>query len=217
MTTTAVFEAVWNELSKRMADSEASQIMNSVRDATLAVQNTRKIDMLQREVSHCRACDNFEYRNATAVWNTETPDALVVLERPGIGEVASKIVTDALSAAGFNKSNTALTYLYRCLPQHGDKYKVEHLNNCFGYLEEEIFILKPKIVIASGKAVAEALLGPIAQVSKMRGELCWSGNTAVLVTFSPLYIAAESSPPSVGQIYEDDIRLAAQVCKIGED
>jgi len=216
MSTSAVLESLYNALSKRMADSEACEIINEVRDAAIAPLKGKDLSFTKREISNCRACENFEYLNKTAVWNTKDPQALVVLERPSIGQAASKAVTSALDQAGFDKSNTALTYLNRCLPNEGLKYSAVHRKNCFGYLEDEIFAMAPRIVIASGKVVAEALLGPIQQLSKMRGELCYSGNAAVLITFSPLYVVSESSPASTMQTYYDDMKLAASVCKLGE-
>ena len=210
MSTARVLESLWQALVKRMPQSEATEILNDVRDSVLRPIKNRELHAVHREVANCRACDKFNYLNNVALWNTDNPQILVVLERPQIGRPASDLLTEALAAAGFDKSNAALTYLNRCLPLEGGLNEI-HRANCLGYLEEEIWAMQPKIVIACGKPVAQALIGPITQVSKMRGEIYWAGNFAVMVTFSPLYVVSDKSPKSLQQTFFDDIQTAAKL------
>jgi len=134
------------------------------------------------------------------------------LERPNIGKEASKTLTSALTDAGFDYSNTSLTYLTRC---YNSKYTTLNRENCFEYLEDEITALKPKVILACGKVVSDFLLGPQDNLTKSLGNVYMVGNYPVLVTYSPSFLISRQNNNAAITNFSTDIHTAAKICKIG--
>lgn len=206
-----ILEALWQQLNKRMPESEATDIMNAVRDEVLKPYSKADLRILNNYISKCSACKNVDYDRKTALFNTTDPAACIILQRPNIGSEASELLMTSLDEAGFNKSNISLTYLNKCFPKNG-RTTSKQTNNCRHFLDDELFSMKPKIVVACGKEVATEMIGPIEKISTLRGSVAWSGNYGVLVTYSPSYLVANGRNETYISQFVSDLKLAYQNC-----
>jgi uracil-DNA glycosylase len=148
------------------------------------------IDQLRSAARGCRGCEL--YRDATqTVFSQGAPTARVVLvgEQPGDQEdrqgvpfvgPAGRLLDRALDEAGIDRSDAYVTNAVkhfrfsrsgpgkRRLHQTPD---VAHINACKPWLDAELAILDPEIVVILGAIAGRALLGPSFRVTKQRGTL----------------------------------------------
>jgi len=214
MTFSATVEGIWESLVNHVSKETAAEIIVDIKNTVLDKEiKNLDITTVAEEISKCSKCLKMDtYSRKVAVWNTVNPKLVVILERPNIGKEASKTLTSALTDAGFDYSNTSLTYLTKC---YNSKYTSLHRENCFRYLEDELTALKPSIILACGKVVSDALLAFESSLSKSLGNIYMVGDYPVLVTYSPSFLASRDNNTTALTNFHTDIHTAAKICKIG--
>ena len=149
------------------------------------VPNTT-IAALAEEAAHCTRCHL--YKNATqTVFGAGPPDARVVMvgEQPGDQEdlagapfvgPAGKLLDRALEAAGVDRSTVYVTNAVkhfkfeprgkRRIHKKPDRPEIEA---CKWWLEREVAVTRPELVVALGATAGQALLGRAVKVLSERG------------------------------------------------
>ena len=164
-----------------------------------------------------KACDLWE-RGTQTVFGEGTRRAEIVLvgEQPGNEEdltgkpfvgPAGRLLNDALAEAGIDRALTYVTNVvkhFKWEPRGKrrihKKPNAREINSCRPWLEAEIALVKPKIIVCLGATAAQALLGPQFRVSKQRGQFIES-------TLAP-YIVATVHPSAILRAPDDETRLA---------
>ena len=147
------------------------------------------LPVLRKVVQRCRACDL--WANATqAVFGEGKRSAKVVLvgEQPGDQEdklgrpfvgPAGRILDEALADAGIDRSDVYLTNAikhFKWKPAPKGKRRLHEKPNaaqvaaCSFWLETELRLMKPKLVVALGATAAQALFGKTFKVTQQRGK-----------------------------------------------
>jgi uracil-DNA glycosylase len=163
----------------------------------------RKLARLAREAAGCQRCPL--YRNATQTVFGEGPAParlMLVGEQPGDQEdiagrpfvgPAGRILDKALSTAGAIRPATYLTNVVKHfkneprgkkrLHKRPNRYEVEV---CRVWIDQEIALVRPKLVVALGVTAAEALLGRRVVISRERGRTVeLAGGAKAMVTAHP--------------------------------
>ncbi|HLY38410.1 MAG TPA: UdgX family uracil-DNA binding protein [Candidatus Binatia bacterium] len=143
---------------------------------------------LRASAAQCKACDLWE-RGTHTVFGEGAAHAEVVFvgEQPGNDEdvagrpfvgPAGKLLDRALEAAGIDRSQVYVTNVvkhFKWVPQ--GKRRIHQKPNsreiaaCRPWLDAELEVLKPKVLVCLGATAAQALLGSKFRVSQQRGEL----------------------------------------------
>ena len=124
--------------------------------------------------------------------------------KPFVGP-AGRLFDEALSEAGIDRKQTYVTNVvkhFKWEPRgkrriHKKPNAVE-INACRPWLEAEIALVKPQVIVALGATAAQALLGPKFLVTKQRGKFLES-------TLAP-YIMATVHPSSILRAPDDETR-----------
>jgi uracil-DNA glycosylase len=162
----------------------------SEEDTSLGVQipSQPTVDALRAAAARCTGCDL--YKNATQTVFGEGPErARIVLvgEQPGDAEdlaghpfvgPAGKLLDRCLVEAGIDRKQTYVTNVvkhFKWVPRgprriHSKPGAVE-IEACFPWLEAEISVVKPQVVVALGATAAQALFGRAFRVTRDRGRL----------------------------------------------
>jgi len=170
---------------------------------------------LREAAADCRACDLWE-RGTQTVFGTGRRRAKVMLigEQPGNEEdltgkpfvgPAGRLLDDALEEAGIDRSQTYVTNVVKHFKwEPRGKRRIHKKPNareiaaCRPWLEAEIALIKPTVIVALGATAAQALLGPQFRVTKQRGQFIES-------TLAP-YVMATVHPSSILRAPDDDTR-----------
>jgi DNA polymerase len=99
-----------------------------------------------------------------------------------------------LSNASKSQQSIFITNVLKCRPPGNRNPAPEEVAQCVPYLERQIALLQPKIILAMGRFAAQALLRDSIDkvdtipLGKLRGQVHRLGNTPVVVTYHPAYV-----------------------------
>ena len=171
-------------------------------DAQIAVMDW---PALQAAVSTCTRCALCQSRTRTVFGvGDPAPSWLFVGEGPGRNEdrqgepfigPAGKLLDNMLAAVALDRrKGVFIANVVKCRPTDADGKDrapaVEEVAACRPYLERQIALLKPTLLVALGKTAALALLQrpPATSLSTLRGEVHHYAALPMVVTYHPAYL-----------------------------
>jgi len=175
----------------------------------------KSLKAFREAAADCKACDLWE-RGTQTVFGEGARHAEVVFvgEQPGNEEdltgkpfvgPAGRLLDDALIEAGIDRTQTYVTNVVKHFKwEPRGKRRIHKKPNtreivaCRPWLEAEISLLKPTIIVCLGATAAQSLLGPQFRVTKQRGQFIES-------TLAP-YIVATVHPSSILRAPDNETR-----------
>ena len=193
----------------------------------------RDIDRLRREAAGCRRCDLWR-RGTQTVFGYGPPRARLMLvgEQPGDQEdkagepfvgPAGQLLREALMQVGIDPSEVYLTnavkhfkWIERGKRRIHERPNREEILACRAWLDEEISLVKPSVLVALGSTAASVIVGSAARVMRDRGKRIESTLAPyVTLTVHPSSILrspdALSRKRSMAEFVRDLRAVAAQV------
>jgi DNA polymerase len=125
--------------------------------------------------------------------------------RPFVGP-AGKLLDRMLAAVGLEPAEVYITNIVKCRPPGNRDPRPEEAAACRPFLEEQVRILGPELVLALGRPAAQSLLNSKAPISALRGSWHQFRGVPLMPTFHPAYLLR--SPEKKGQAYQDLKALA---------
>jgi uracil-DNA glycosylase len=175
-------------------------------------------DELRAAVASCTRCGLHESRTQT-VFGVGNPaaDWMIIGEAPGAEEDrrgepfvgrAGKLLDEMLLAIGEKRESVFIANILKCRPPNNRDPATDEAASCRPYLERQIELVRPKIILAVGRIAAQQLLQSDAPVGRLRGKVHQLGATPLVVTYHPAYLLRS---PSQKRKSWDDLCLAARV------
>jgi DNA polymerase len=153
---------------------------------------------LRADVSDCKLCTLCTNRtqtvfgegNVNAEWLFigEAPGENEDLQgKPFVGE-AGQLLTQMLRAMKLTREEVFIANILKCRPpQNRDPY-VDEIKLCNDYLQRQIALVKPKIIVAVGRIAAQTLLETTEKIGKLRGQVHYIQNTPLIAIYHPSYL-----------------------------
>jgi DNA polymerase len=187
------------------------------RHTNLSSEDIASLDWssLQQTVSQCQLCELHASRTQT-VFGVGSPDAdvLIIAEAPGdeedvTGEPfvgrAGKLLDAMLHAIQFDRQQVYITNVLKCrTPQNRDPHTSEILC-CDAYLQRQIALIKPKVILALGRVAAQHLLITQNPLASLRGRIHSCNGIPLLATYHPAYLLR--TPAEKGKVWQDLLQL----------
>jgi DNA polymerase len=178
----------------------------------------RTWDELRTTVAACTSCSLHTSRTQT-VFGVGDPQAdwMIIGEAPGAEEDrrgepfvgrAGKLLDEMLRAVGRSRDRVFIANILKCRPPNNRDPKAEESAACRGYLQRQIELVEPKIILAVGRIAAQLLLETDEPVGRLRGSRHQLGDTPLVVTYHPAYLLR--SPTQKRKAW-DDLRLAKRL------
>ena len=175
---------------------------------------------LRDAVAACTRCELAKSRTQT-VFGVGNPGAdwLLIGEAPGAEEDrrgepfvgrAGKLLDEMLKAAGQAREQVFIANILKCRPPGNRDPKSDEAAACREYLERQIELIQPRIILAVGRIAAQNLLGSDAPVGRLRGRVHDLDGIPLVVTYHPAYLLRS---PSQKQKAWDDLCLALSVLR----
>lgn len=174
---------------------------------------------LTESVRQCTACGLCTSRTQTVfgVGNRKA-DWLVIGEAPGADEDqqgepfvgrAGKLLNPMLQAIGLDRDQVFIANILKCRPPENRDPTPAEAESCRPFLERQIALIQPRIMLAVGRIAAQNLLATDTQIGKLRGRIHHFGAARIplVVTYHPAYLLR--SPREKRKSW-DDLRLARQ-------
>jgi len=177
---------------------------------------------LRDEVADCTRCALHQGRTQTVFGvGSESADWMIVGEAPGAEEDrrgepfvgrAGKLLDEMLRAVGLARDNVFIANILKCRPPNNRDPSVDEAAACRAYLDRQIELVEPRIILAVGRIAAQHLLQTDAPVGRLRGRKhrLGDGQLPVVVTYHPAYLLR--SPTQKPKAWQDLV-LARQVMK----
>ncbi len=175
-------------------------------------------ETLRDTIAACTRCQLHQSRTQT-VFGVGSPDAdwMIIGEAPGAEEDrrgepfvgrSGKLLDEMLRAVGQDRDSVFIANILKCRPPNNRDPEPEESAECRGYLERQIELLRPKIILAVGRIAAHLLLDTDTPVGQLRGSVHKLGDTPLVVTYHPAYLLRS---PSQKRKAWDDLCLAERV------
>jgi len=173
------------------------------------------LENLREAAAGCRACDLWK-RGTQTVFGEGSPHARVMMvgEQPGDKEdlqgrpfvgPAGGVLNKALAAAGIDRDEVYVTNIvkhFKWEPRgkrriHKKPNTVE-INACRPWLDAEIRVIQPEVVVLLGATAAQGIMGRNFRLTQHRGEWLQSDIAA--------YVTATVHPSSILRALDDESR-----------
>ena len=186
-----------------------------VSSAAELIPEQLSLPLLKDAAVDCRACDLWKKGTQTVFGDgRKRSKVMFVGEQPGNEEdltgkpyvgPAGRLNDRALAKDGINRQQTYVTNVvkhFKWEPRGKrrihKKPNAQEIAACRPWLEAEVTLIKPKVIVALGATAAQALLGPKFRVTKERGKFLES-------TLAP-YIMATVHPSSILRAPDEETR-----------
>ena len=196
--------------------------------------NSSSLNAVREAAAHCTACHLYQRATQTVFGEGPTRAAMMLVgEQPGDYEdvagkpfvgPAGKIMDRALEDAGIDRSQIYVTNAVKHFKwEPRGKRRIHQKPNsreiaaCRPWLEAELRIVKPNLVVAMGATAAQAIFGPGFRVTRERGKVLSSKLAPrVLATVHPSSLLRQSDEESREREYKHfvaDLRAAVEAAE----
>lgn len=174
------------------AETKAENIISPVEKNKSSVSLNSIADRI-KECNRCRLCST--RTNVVPGTGVEHPAVLVIGEGPGYEEdqqglpfvgAAGQLLDKMLAAISLSrKSNCYIANIVKCRPPQNRDPQPDEIQSCLSYLEAQIAILKPKMILLMGRVAAQTLLKTSAGINSLHGALYQYNNIPLIATYHP--------------------------------
>jgi len=156
------------------------------------------LDDLRKEIGDCHRCKLSKGRK-NIVFGEGKADADIMFigegpgrdediqARPFVGE-AGKLLTNLILKLGLRREDVYIANIVKCRPPNNRNPEEDEINTCSHFVERQIAIINPKVIVCLGKISAQTLLRSKNTISKLRGNFFSYKDIPVMPTFHPAYL-----------------------------
>jgi len=163
------------------------------------VERKRQLELVAAEVRECVACGLHSTRTQTVfARGTGSSRLCFVGEGPGADEdaqgepfvgAAGQLLDKMIEAMGFSRDEVYVANIVKCRPPKNRKPEPDEMAACSPYLERQLALLEPEVIVALGATAVQGLLGTSEGITRLRGKWkLYKGRIAVMPTFHPAYL-----------------------------
>lgn len=175
--------------------------------------NLVSLESLKADVSACTQCALHTTRTQT-VFGVGNPDAdlMIIGEAPGFHEDqqgepfvgrAGQLLTAMIKSMGLARADVYIANILKCRPPENRDPLPEEVSTCTKYLDQQIQLVNPRLLLAVGRIAAHYLLKTKASLESLRGKVHQYGEnqTPLIITYHPAYLLR--SPQDKRKAYQD--------------
>ncbi|MCC6202117.1 MAG: uracil-DNA glycosylase [Gammaproteobacteria bacterium] len=173
-------------------------------------------DELAALVAGCERCELHRGRTQTVFGvGNRAARWMVIGEAPGAEEDkrgepfvgrAGQLLDAMLAAIGLDRQQVYIANILKCRPPNNRDPRPEEVTCCAPYLQRQIELVAPELILAVGRIAAQNLLQVDTPIGRMRGQLFEYGprRIPVIVTYHPAYLLR--SPREKRKVWQDLLR-----------
>jgi DNA polymerase len=156
-----------------------------------------------QEIGDCRRCRLCESRTHVVFGVGDAEARLMFVgEGPGHDEDvqgipfvgrAGQLLTDIIKAMGLSRERVYIANVVKCRPPENRTPEPDEVAACRGFLETQIEIIAPAVIVCLGAVAVQALLGATGGITRIRGQMREYRGIPVMPTFHPAYLLRNPS------------------------
>lgn len=170
------------------------------------------LDLTAEKVKRCTRCRLHENRkNAVPGEGDDDPAILLIGEAPGENEDiegkpfvgrAGELLEEILESAGLSREEVFITNVVKCRPPDNRDPRKDEIEACNPYLEKQIEILDPEVIVSLGNHATETLIGK-SGIGDLHGEELEYDGRSIIPMYHP---AAGLYNPNLKETMIDDMK-----------
>lgn len=186
-----------------------------------------ELEKIAEEVRKCCKCGLGSSRT-NAVPGEGNPDARIMFvgEAPGADEDAQgrpfvgragQLLDKIIAACGLKRGDVFIGNILKCRPPDNRDPRPDEIINCLPYLQRQIEIIEPEVIVALGAHAARTLLDTTKSIGQLRGQFheYYSGigrpPVKLMATYHPAYLLRNYSPENRRRVWEDMKKVLAEL------
>tara|TARA_B100001142_G_scaffold84330_1_gene85511 strand:- start:142 stop:720 length:579 start_codon:yes stop_codon:yes gene_type:complete len=166
--------------------------------------NQEKFQILQNECSTCVKCSLSTTRK-NVVFGRGNPNSklFVVGEGPGqqedelglafVGRAGKMLDSVFLSVGIDTNEDCYISNIVKCRPPNNRKPLANEVKECLPWLNEQIELIKPKVIVLAGSTAVQSYLNIDEPISKLRGKWIVKEDIKYMPIFHPSYLLRNPS------------------------
>ena len=179
-----------------------------------------ELKSLAKTVSSCVTCRLCKNRKRT-VFSDGSPEARIMFigEAPGAdedrqgvpfvgraGQLLTRMIEDGM---GLPRASVYIANVLKCRPPDNRNPEPDEIASCRGYLERQIELVRPEVIVALGKFAAQFLLETEEGIMRLRGRWGAYRGIPVMPTFHPSFLLRQ--PAQKKEAWEDLLAVLARL------
>jgi DNA polymerase len=193
-------ELGYDELYRRRRSSLRAEAVNgppssSPAGSTPGEERAATLREVAEAAQVCTACRLAGGRHSV-VFGSGDPDAdlMFIGEGPGAEEDkqglpfvgrAGELLTKIVEAIDMRRDGVYIANIVKCRPPGNRDPQPDEVAACRGFLERQIDLVRPRIVVALGRIAAQTLLGTETPIGRLRGQWYTVRGVPMMVTYHP--------------------------------
>ena len=163
-----------------------------------------KFNLIKEKCISCTKCSLSKGRT-NVVFGRGNPKAkiLIIGEGPGqqedeqglafVGRAGKMLNKSFLSVGIDTNEDCYISNIVKCRPPNNRKPKSIEVDNCMPWLNSQIELIKPKVIVLAGSTAVQSYLNINQPISKIRGKWITKENIKYMPIFHPSYLLRNSS------------------------
>jgi DNA polymerase len=149
-------------------------------------------------IGDCQRCRLSQGRNKIVFADGDANAQLMFVgEGPGADEDAQglpfvgragQLLNNMIAAMGLKREQVYIANIVKCRPPQNRKPEPDEAHSCMPFLERQIEIVRPRVLVALGATAATYLLGMRGSIGSMRGRIHDYRGIQTVVTYHPAFL-----------------------------
>lgn len=179
---------------------------------------------LRARVMGCVRCPHLVSSRSNVVFGVGNVEAelMFVGEAPGADEdrqgepfvgAAGQLLTKMIQAMGLTRDSVYIANILKCRPDtpgqaYGNRKPApEEMQTCISWLQEQIDIIRPKVLVGLGATAIEGLLGKTAGIMRLRGQWHSYRDIPLMPTYHPAFLLRNQAITEKRKVWEDLLQV----------
>ena len=200
-------------------------------DLTPAASQQNKIDALadlRARAMVCVKCPHLARSRKNVVFGVGDIHSplMFVGEAPGAEEdeqgepfvgKAGQLLTRIIQTMGFSRDSVYIANILKCRPDTpaqsfgNRKPTPDEMKTCLPYLQAQIDLIQPQVIVALGATAVEGLLGQSGSIGRLRGQWQVYRNIPLMPTFHPAYLLRNQALSEKRKVWEDMLQVLGKL------
>jgi DNA polymerase len=167
-------------------------------DASPPAPAPETLARIRADLSDCRRCQLADSRSNIVFGEGDEGARLVFVgEAPGFNEdqqgrpfvgAAGQLLTRIIGAMQLSREKVYICNILKCRPPGNRNPLPEEIQMCVPFLERQLRVIRPEVIVALGKFAAQTLLATDVPISRLRGRFHEYRGIKVMPTFHPAFL-----------------------------
>jgi len=196
-------------------------------DRAAVAEKASQLEEIAKEVRKCCKCGLGSTRT-NAVPGEGNPDARIMFigEAPGADEDAQgrpfvgragQLLDKVIQACGLRRSDVFIGNILKCRPPQNRDPRPDEIISCLPYLQRQIEIIEPEVIVALGAHAARTLLNTNKPIGQLRGQFheYYAGigrpPIKLMATYHTAYLLRNYTPENRKRLWEDMKKVLAEI------